>query len=61
VTAQTFSAKFQSKSEVYRFLSSDCGIYLPAFNVCTIDHCREVAGNKRRILYSKNINHINIP
>ena len=31
ITAQEFGAKFQSKREVYRFLSSECGVYLPSY------------------------------
>ena len=61
ITSSSFSAKFSSKSEVYRFLSAECGIYLPSYNVCTVDHSREVASNKRKILYSKDIKHISVP
>ena len=42
-------------------MSSDCGIYLPKYNVCTIDHCRDVAANKRKVIYSKDVKHISIP
>ena len=31
LTAQEFGAKFQSKREIYRFLSTECGIYLPTY------------------------------
>jgi hypothetical protein len=31
IDAQAFGAKFQSKREVYRFLTHDCGAYLPAY------------------------------
>ena len=31
ITSQEFGAKFQSKREVYRFLASECGIFLPSY------------------------------
>ncbi len=31
ITAQEFGAKFSSKREVYRFLASECGVYLPSY------------------------------
>ena len=31
LTAQEFGAKFQSKREIYRFLSTEVGIYLPTY------------------------------
>ena len=46
---------------MYRFLAADCGIYLPAYKVSTIDHLREVASNKRKVIYAKDVKHISIP
>ena len=31
VTAAEFNAKYRSKPEVFRFLSFDCGTYLPSY------------------------------
>ena len=36
VTSATFSAKFQSKREVYLFLTIDCEAYLPNHGQVTI-------------------------
>ena len=50
ITAQAFAAKYSSKVEVYRFLSTDCGIYLPHKDNCTIWFLRSLAmGTRTRI------------
>ena len=36
--AKAFGAKYQSKRELYRFLTHDCGFYLPAYQAITIWH-----------------------
>ena len=50
VTAAAFNAKFRSKQEVYRFLSFDCGAYLPSYQTVTVFHCKDLAAGKRRII-----------
>ena len=47
VNAPAFSSKFQSKSEVYRFLATEVGCLLPDYNVVTIWHLRDLAAGKR--------------
>ena len=56
-----FTAKYKSKPEVFKFIASDCGIYVPSYKVCTIDHLREIAGNKRKIIYAKDVRWITVP
>ena len=61
VDAGAFGHKFQSKSEVYRFLTHDCGTYLPKYQSCTIYHMRDlVAGRKTRIKETS-VKHMTIP
>ena len=43
VDAAAFGAKFQSKGEVYRFLTHDCGTYLPKYDTVTVYHMKELA------------------
>ena len=43
VNAASFGAKFQSKGEVYRFLTHDCGTYLPKYDTVTVYHMKELA------------------
>jgi hypothetical protein len=50
VDAAAFGSKYQSKPEVYRFLTHDNGIYLPKYDAITIWHMRDlVAGKRSRI------------
>ena len=61
ITSQTWCSKFNSKSEIYKFLSVDCGIFLPAYKVTTVDHLRKIAANQRKFIYSKNVRHFSLP
>ena len=47
VNAAAFASKFQSNREVYRFLSSECHLYLPPYECVTIFHLRDLAAKKR--------------
>ena len=47
-SAQAFGAKYQNKNEVYRFLATDCEIYLPPKATCTIWFLKAIAAGKRR-------------
>jgi len=50
VNANSFGAKYQSKREVYRFLSHDCGAYVSSYESMTIFHLRDlIAGRRKRI------------
>ena len=61
VDAATFSAKYGGKPEVYRFLASDVGAYLPDYDVVTVWHVRDLAAGKRLMIMSKDIKHLNVP
>jgi hypothetical protein len=61
VNAQEFAAKYSSKAEVYRFLATEVGAYLPAYQVCTVFHVRDLAAGKRRLILAKEVKHINVP
>ena len=43
VNAAEFASKFQSKREIFRFLHSECSIYLPPYEVVTIFSLRYIA------------------
>ena len=49
----TFSARSQSKAEVYRFLATEVGAYLPEYAVATIWHLRDISAGKRRLILAK--------
>ena len=43
VNAAAFASKFQSKREIWRFLSSEVGAYLALYETMTIYHLKEIA------------------
>ena len=50
ITSQAFAAKYSGKIEVYRFLATDCGIYLPHVNNCNLWFLKAlVEGTRTRI------------
>jgi hypothetical protein len=61
ITAQAFAAKFNSKREVYRFLSHEVGAYVAPFETMTVWHLRDLASNQRRIMKSTNIKIMQLP
>jgi hypothetical protein len=61
VDAQAFAAKYQSKKEVYRFLTDDNGLYLPKYETVTIFHMRDLCAGRRCKIKEINVKHITIP
>ena len=61
VSSAEFSAKFRSKPEVYRFLAFEVGCYLPHYDSVTVDHLRDLAGGKRRIIKASDVKTIHVP
>ena len=61
VPSVVFKAKYQSKREVYRFLTNDCGIYLSSYETMTVWHMRDLVANKRRPIRSDQVKTIIIP
>ena len=59
--AAAFAAKYLSKREVYRFLTHDCGCYLPNYESVTIFHMRDIAAGKRTKVKTEKIQHIQVP
>ena len=46
---------------MYRFLSTDCGAYLPGYSHCTIWHLKDLVGNQRRLVLSGDVSHVTLP
>ena len=61
VSAGQFQDKFQSKKEVYRFLTHDNGIYLPKYETVTSFHMRDLVAGKRKKIFEINVKHITVP
>ena len=51
----------QSKSECYRFLSSDCHVFLPPQDTVTIWFLKELMAGDRRRISCKDVKLINVP
>jgi hypothetical protein len=61
VNPQSFGAKFQSKREVYRFLTHDCGAYLSSYETMTIFHLRDLISGKRKRIKAADVKVITVP
>ena len=61
VSAKEFASKMQGKREIYHFLSSEVGAYLPGFDNVTIFHLRDLASGKRKMVKGVDIKHMQVP
>jgi hypothetical protein len=48
IISQSFSAKFGTKGEVWRFLATEAKIYVPTYATITIWHLKDLASGKKR-------------
>ena len=61
MNAQSFGAKYQSKREVYRFLTHDCRCYLSSYETVTIYHLKELMAGSRTRINADDVKHITVP
>ena len=61
VTSKEFAAKYRSKREVYNFLATDVGVYLPPYDNVTIYFLKELMGGKKSMVNTKMVKTIHIP
>ena len=61
ISQAAFAAKFQSKREVYRFLSSEVRAYLPSYETVTIWHLRDLAMGVKTIIPCDDVKVIDVP
>ena len=47
VSSKEFAAKYRSKREIYNFLASDVGVYLPPYDNITIYFLKELMMGKK--------------
>ena len=47
VSAKEFSAKYQSKREIYNFLACDVGVYLPPYANVTIYYLKDLMAGRK--------------
>lgn len=61
IAPAAFQAKYKSKREVWRFLSTDASVYLPPYQTVTIYHMRDLVAGKRRMIKTDKVKTINVP
>lgn len=61
VSSKEFSAKYRSKRELYNFLASDVGIYLPPYDNVTVYFLKDLMAGKKKMLNTKMVKTIHIP
>ena len=61
VNPQSFGAKYQTKREVYRFLSHDCGCFLSSYETMTVFHLRDLMAGERKRIRAENVKVIQVP
>ena len=54
-------AKYRSKSEVYNFLATDVGVYLPPYDNVTIYFLKDLIWGRKKMLSAKMVKTIHIP
>ena len=61
ITTAEFAAKFNSKTEVYRFLASEVKAYLPSIDCVTIYFLKDIASGDRKFIKSDFVKHLSVP
>ena len=61
INAASFGAKYASKREIYRFLTSEAHIYLPTYETVTIFHMRDIVAGRRRMIKQEDVKVTSVP
>ena len=61
VSSKEFAAKYRSKREIFNFMATDVGIYLPPYDNVTIYFLKELMQGKKKMLRTTMIRTIHIP
>lgn len=49
IVSTAFSAKFATKGEIWRFLATECSVYLPSYKTVTIWHLKDLASGIKKV------------
>jgi hypothetical protein len=49
VLSSSFGAKFSTKGEVWRFLTTEAKVYLPSYATVTIWHMKDLGANTKTV------------
>ena len=55
VSSKEFASKYKSKREIFNFLATEVGIYLPPYECCTIYFLKEIMGGSKRMIRTTKI------
>ena len=61
ISSKEFSAKYRSKREIYNFLATDVGVYLPPYDNVTIYFIKDLLFGRKKMLSTKRVKTIHIP
>ena len=61
VSSKEFSAKYKSKREIFNFIATDVGIYLPPYDNVTIYFLKELMQGSKLMLRNTEIRTCHIP
>ena len=61
VSSKEFASKYRNKREIYNFLASDVGIYLPPYDNVTIYFLKDLMNGSKKMLRTTMIRTIHIP
>ena len=61
VSSKEFSAKYRSKREIYNFLATDVGVYLPPYDNVTIYFIKDLMFGRKKMVNTKLVKTIHIP
>ena len=61
ISSKEFAAKYRSKREIYNFLATDVGVYLPPYDNVTIYFIKDLLFGRKKMLSTKMVKTIHIP
>ena len=61
ISSKEFAAKYNSKREIYNFLATDVGVYLPPTETITIYFLKDLMAGKKKMLRTTMVRTIHIP
>ena len=61
ISSKEFAAKYRSKREIYNFLATDVGVYLPPYDNVTIYFIKDLLFGRKKMISTKMVKTIHIP
>ena len=61
IPVKELAAKYNNKRELYNFIATDCGIYVPPYANCTTYFLKELMTPRKKRLHTARIRTIHIP